>query len=616
MSLPIGVLNRGFPAGCLICLLSLVILPGPARGEAPSFNFENTWEHEDSRESGSWSSTDTIKQEYNLGWDLTVSPRLEMETNFQLATEDIIKSRDVDTKKVTPSLDVSFHWDVADLTLTAKDEISWTNEFGTPRKDVIDLGLELDFSPFLFPPPINLTYKINDTYQEGLEEKTEKKLEISTTEDFWPMGTLDLSYKRDSLDQKVVADSDTEDWEWSAIFTYEALLTSALKMSLVEELTRAERDDRADSGTLLLREEDDMSNTQFKLTLETFPDIVASLEYSDERENVPAEKSTVRDLTLSFEAVQEVVGLGSLTETIEITRSSEETLAAYLPSADTTDAGESISLELSGNPWTYIDYTFKLTRDDTDTTDDIALTRDDVRVDTLDFSLTVTPSPPVVVEFSVNDETTYSSGAADERTATWELAGTFQGDFLDVPNLIFKPTVESTLTWDREAGTEERDQTLKLEFTYTFTLPAPYTVELQPYYEWTESDTDGEEVTIGTSYKVNLHFQFSGWVVDIDHTGDFEDILEDEIPGGEWTLAREASLDVSREITGTITWSAAYTYKIAEDGKEDDDLETKLQWDFLGMEASLTYNQTRVFSTEDSDGTVTRKYTGLIAMDF
>ena len=139
-----------------LLLPMIILLPdGSLMADTPSFTIDLEYESEQVYIPGDWNTIDTYNQTYSFDWGETFSSRLTVDLGFELRFEDILRSLDVDEKTVEPSLDLSLKSLVWDLSLVAQDTIDYTNEFNTPRKDVIEFGVDLNFVPFYLP-----TFKI------------------------------------------------------------------------------------------------------------------------------------------------------------------------------------------------------------------------------------------------------------------------------------------------------------------------------------------------------------------------------------------------------------------------------------------------------------------------
>jgi hypothetical protein len=238
--------------GCLI--FSILFLPGILLAGVPGFSIDNSYEREQEFVVDDWVVTETFVQDYTFDWDETFSDRLDVNLEFRLTIEDIFKSNDVDTKEVTPSLELDLSSIIWDLGFSAEDTIEYTNEFNKERKDALEFSAELDLAPD-YLPTFNATLQKLINEQQNLEDTNEEKIDLITTYGFGEVITLDASYKREKLDDRLLNNSDKDLTRWDFTTSFNHPMAPSLKLNIDTTLEGETEDTLNNSGQVILSEQ-------------------------------------------------------------------------------------------------------------------------------------------------------------------------------------------------------------------------------------------------------------------------------------------------------------------------------------------------------------------------
>ncbi|MCK5352430.1 hypothetical protein KAJ77_07615, partial [bacterium] len=454
----------------------------------------------------------------------------------------------------------------------------------TPRKDALEFGLDLDLFPLYLPPLKVQLQKLIDT-QENLEDKVERKLDVSTDYHFADFFDVDMSWKEEDLDDRLFDNKDVSSQEWDFNFNYGQALTPAFKVDFQSGLSGSKEETRNNAGTLLIAEREKDLDVNLKFTLEAFPDFYSDLEITKDRDLVG--DSDEDEITLSVEYIQTLADLVTLTENLDLGR---KTVSS--PTEETLENDFEFTIELAGAPYKYTDYSIEYNYHIGDLEDEINPTNTKKTVDQeFDLSVTIEPNEKVILDTSYNWSSTKEDGVETGAENTIKIEGVFDGELLDAPNLIFTPSLEISSEKDFTDNTTSNIVDLELDFVYGFVLARNVIWVLETTYNWKQDDG---EVTR-----------------DLDLESDF--VIDLITPTWEFYFEQNASTTISfdsteptswdhdftfgaiRELTPRIFFDVEYQYQYSSDDLNSDEFETNLEW--RGRNSSLAFKVTneRVF---------------------
>jgi len=585
-----------------LLLPMIIILPErPLMADSPSFNIDNTFEREQEYIPGDWNTTDTYTQEYSFNWSETFSARLEVDLNFELQLEDIIRSLDVDEKTLEPSLDLSFRSLVWDLSLLAKDTIDFTNEFNTPRKDSLEYGLELNLFPFYLPALSIELQRILDM-QDNLEDKVENKVDANIDYELTEFLNASFSWKEEITDDRMFDNSDIDSHDWEFNLDYSQTMTSSLKVDFQSNWRGSREDTLNNAGQILSSEREHEIENNLKFSLDTFPNFDSELEFILLNDFVEDGDEKTIDFTASYD--QPIVELGTLTETVTITRERID-----LTTENTSDLDMDFEVELAGTPDRYIDYSLKYTLEISDHEDGIDPSADlKSQEDTFDLSVTLTPNEKATIENSLNWSVTRENGSRSDSSREILIEGTFEGELFDVPNLTFSPLLELSKEKDFITGDTTDVFNLELEFIYSIVLPPTAFWELGSTYRWEKEEDLTRELELTSDFTLELA-DFS-WDVEFEEesTGTIE--YDTDVPTF-WE--HDLTLTLGKDLTPVIRFDTQYTYSYDGDDANSDEIEADLEWRYRNTFLTFSYNRDRIFENPQD---IVRVYTVEISMEF
>lgn len=571
--------------GCLI--FSILFLPGILLAGVPGFSIDNSYEREQEFVVDDWVVTETFGQDYTFDWDETFSDRLDVNLEFRLTIEDIFKSNDVDTKEVTPSLELDLSSIIWDLGFSAEDTIEYTNEFNKERKDALEFSAELDLAPD-YLPTFNATLQKLINEQQNLEDTNEEKIDLITTYGFGEVITLDASYKREKLDDRLLNNSDKDLTRWDFTTSFNQPMAPSLKLNIDTTLEGETEDTLNNSGQVILSERSRTLENRARLTLETWPNISSDLEITDERELVD-DTDTIK-VDFDFKISQEFLPIGILTERLEFGR---ERVKSPIPQDDVRDLDIGFTLEFAGNPSDYLDYSVKQSLDLTDSEFADTTKNTDTRQRDFDLSITITPAKDLSLDLAYNRSTVYTTGSVTSESRSYKIELTYEGEAFDFPNLTFNPSVEFSTDNDRVTNETTDKQTIDLEFTYTFNLPKVFVLVLEPGYTFERTDGVTENVDLKLAYEMAFILQHADWEFSIENDGEYTNNF-----GADDDYNNDISVQISVGLLGNIQFDVEYQYQTSDDSDNEDTLEASVDMEFDNATLSVSYENDRAFSTE------------------
>jgi hypothetical protein len=570
--------------------------------DAPGFSIDNSFEREQEYFPGDWSIVDTYSQLYTLDWGETYSSRLAVQMTFKLEMEDIIRSLDVDEKQITPSFELDLTGLVWSLNFLVQDTIDYSNEFNTPRKDALEFGLDLDLSP-LYLPPIKAQFQNLIDTQDNLEDKVERKLDLSTDYAFAEFFDVDLSWKEEDLDDRLFDDNDISSQEWDFNFNYGQAVTPVLKVDFQSGLSGRKQETRNNAGTLLLLERERDSETALKFTLDTFPGFTSDLEVTQNRDL--ANNSDEDEITLSAQYIQTVMNLGTLTENLEVGRKTVSSLTE-----ETLNNNFGFTIELAGTPYRYADYSLKYDYNIDDLEDDVVPTNNGKTVDQeFDISVTIEPIEEITLDTSFNWSSTREDGVSTGSARTFKIEGIFDGELLDVPNLTFTPSLKVSSENNIDDNTDSNIYNLELNIIYALILPKNISWELETIYNW-EQDDGGETSDLELGSELDIDLITPTWDFNFSQSSSTTVTFDSNEPT---STDHDFTFTAIRDLTARIFFDLEYQYQYSSDEENSDEFETNLEW--RGRSSSLAFKVTneRVFINPKE---VLRTYGAEFTMEF
>jgi outer membrane usher protein FimD/PapC len=192
---------------------------------------------------------------------------------------------------------------------------------------------------------------------------------------------------------------------------------------------------------------------------------------------------------------------------------------------------------------------------------------------------------------------------------TFKIEGVFDGELLDVPNLIFTPSLDISFERDITNNTDSNVYDLELDFVYEFVLPRNVSWELETTYNWNQDEGEmTRELDLGSDFVVDL----------ITPTWDFNfeqnastTISYDNIEPTSWD--NDFTFGASRELTPRIFFDVAYQYQYSGDSENSDEFETNLEWHGRNSSLAFTFSKERTF---EGPKDVVRTYEAEFTLEF
>jgi hypothetical protein len=583
-----------------------ILYASPVLADRPIFTIDNSYDRNESYDPNGVVVTETFSQNYSLDWTESITDRLDASLIFKLTMDDTHASEGVDTKNVSPTFDLNLLNPIWDLTLTVQDNIEYSNEFNSARKDAIEYGVELNLLPYILPP-LSATYRVAVDDQENLSDSTSKKLDLNTDYLFGKSLNVNGAWKLEVFDDRLNDLSDTESQDWNLNLSWYTILTPALKFNLESSWDGGSEETLDNSGTVISSSQTETLDNSFKLSLVSWPGIISNFELSQENDLV--EGSEDGSISFSIETGQVFLGAGTLLETLEISRDS---FKSSIPQEDSTESTYNFSVEFFGDPSKYLSYSVNQTFEwkDSDFADSSQDTN--TRSDAFDLSLSLFPTYYFIVDITYNQSADFEGGSQTAESKQFKLSLDYSGEVLNVPNLLFVPKLDYSTDIDLVTDVKNVKETIDLDLIYEFNLPPQLGLIVQPSYSWSRSngDTTTEDLTV--DYEVFWDLQYGQWSVLFNHNGDYTKPL---LTGTEEedTFDKEFNVIAIAVLAGNIDFDLDYQFTMPDGDDNQDSLTLSLVWLLYNSTISTSFENSRTFSDERDE---TRTFTVEFFMEF
>lgn len=569
-----------------LCVL-FVLLNGTALADVPVFTIDNGYERDQEYDPVDWIVTETFFQMYTLDWGESFTDRLDLDMQFQLGMEDIHNSQDVDTKTVSPYLDLGLVNPYWDFSFTAEDVIEYTNEFNKARKDEIQYSTQFSLFPRLLPA-LQITYDVLQNQQENLEDNLEKRLDIVSDYSFGDMVILDARWKKDTFDDRLVDFNDKDSESWDVNLSLIQLLTPTLKLNF-ESTWEGDYEDTLDNaGTVIESNNSEGLENKLLLTLDSFPMVHSDLELFSNREFIDNTHET--DINFGFEIAQQFLELGTLIETFELGRNR---FRSPVPQNDLTELDFLFSVEFTGVPSQFIGYSIEQSFEAIDSTFADSSLNTDTFNSEFDLSVTIVPFYELVIDTSYNQSTDYEKGSRTGEAQNLKIEMTYEGEALYIPNLIFEPSILFSTETDYVVNDTTRTEEVDLHFIYEFNTPPPLLFILEPGYLIKRIDGVTEDEELRFDYDFSWDVRWRAWTLFFQYLGEYtQPLVEDETT----THDNEFNFEASTVLIGNLFLDVDYSFRTFKEEDKQDALTVNLDWDFYNMILSLAYKNNRTFS--------------------
>jgi len=475
-------------------------------------------------------TTEDVEQSYGFTYEYTFHPNLRFSLDFSLDITHEINEPDYDTRDLNPAVEVSVEsawwsvsgaWETTEKTSTDPDE-------DTTRDTSWDLELSVEPDSDALPD-VSGTFQRDVAQEGGTTQTVDDDLELSL--DYrngdWLGLTLDL--KKTSTDDRVNADSDTEDRSYKLDLTLDKEFGERARIEAEWTNERQRSMTLADDGGVLERDDSLKNNFRGKLSFLPLDDLELTLDreidWDKDLERGPLQVTDTWTGDIAYGAdITETLGLDlGYTDERKETRGTE---------SDSYAITKDYSFALEFTPWENISFSPSFDRSD--------------KVEWFE-------DPQQPTEDTLDDQ--------------WELEGS--ASFWDDQFQITATRIFREVTENGERTTQERDWDVDLDLGYKG-LP---TLEISPRFTYSQDEDLLKDLTdVEKKWEVNLHLELQlGDVTTfgVDHTYTRTSTYPGE---GEHTIQRDDDTDVSLSFSDFLqgmSLELGLTRKASDRSKDD-----------------------------------------------
>lgn len=565
----------------LVCLAALA--PGVSRAATWSVDASVSDERRTDVTADGSDTTETVDQSYSISYELQIHPTLTFTLDLGLDITDEINEPDYDTREVQPSVEMELQgpWWTLTGSWETSEKSSHDPEVETTRDDSWDAELTMEPAGEALPD-LKLSFQRDLSKEGGVTQTVDTSREASLDYALWDLLDLSFDVRRDTTDDRINPDSDTEDRDYSVDISFDREFGDRFKLEAQWTNERQQSLTLSDDGDVLQRDDSLKNNVQAQITFDPLDDLELSLDREIDWDK-DLEQAAPVDVTDTWTG--EISYGRALTDTIDIdldysderkdTRGAEP--GSYSITRDYSAALdfspiENITISPSFDRSDQIEWF----ADPTQTTDD---TLDDTWEIQLDSSFW-NDQVAFTVTRTWNQTTENGERSTNERNWDLEFTLSYEG----LPNLTLTPDYTYTEDEDLLTDTVDVERQWEVGIQYELTLGDVTTLSLDHTYTRTHTDPAEGKSTIRRDDDTDLTLSLT----------DFFDGM-----GLELSLTRKASDESEDDQGPTVdyTYSASYDWTIFDQY----DLSYEYQLD-KKSEAEDTRNHQITLSAEFLEG--------------
>jgi hypothetical protein len=529
--------------------------------------------------------THTIDQSYTISYEHEINPSLLFFLEFALDITDEKNDGpeagdDFDTLEVTPSLDLELQavwWD-----LDASWERSKQSSTEEDQETTVETTWELEYiaEPASEAAPAGgFTYQRDKDEEAGITQTIEEDLDAGVDYSFWNILEFTFDVTKETTDDKVNPDSDTEGRAYDLEITFDYEFRDVLKLEADWTNERDQAVLLSDKDDVLAREDTLDNNVRALITYNVLEDLELTLEREvDWDKDLEQDTLEVTDTTtgeVSYSAVftdnfgidlfygeEREDNRGTESDSYIVTRDYEASFEyspipniSFIPSYDRSDEDEDFDdPEL----------------EDGDTVDE------EWEVE-LDASFWY---DQVEISVARTFTTTKEQGEKTTDEKDWDIDLLLA--FVGIPNLELSPEFTFTETQDKIQHTVDTEKEFEVGVDYDLSLNDVLTLSLSHTYTRISKDPDEGVSTIERQDDTDIVLTWDnfleGMVLEFDFTRQADDESKDD---------KEAVVDYTYGVT--YDWdileqyvvSVEYTYDQLGDSEDTQNVQTTFSMEFF-----------------------------------
>jgi predicted porin len=523
--------------------------------------------------------TQTTEQSYAISYETEINPALLLALDFTLDITD--EENDVSTREVTPSVDLGLEavwWD-----FTANWERSKVSSDDPEQQTTVDetWDLELTTEPQGGVVPSTTAHYQRDENEEGGDTQTiDKTIEASLDYSVWEdrLGlTFDIA--KDTSDDKVNPDSDTEDRSYNLEVTFDYDYGDNLAFTVEWSNDRQQSVTLSDDDDVLEKDDTLDNNLRGQIQYNLFD----GLELTLDREIEWAKDLELGPLETTDTWTGEAAYGASLTEAVDVDLDfSEERVNTDGTESDSDTTTRDYAVALDFAPFDNITFTSSFDRSDqTERFDDSSQENTDTVDDQWEFELNAAFWYDQI-EFTIarTFSNTEEQGQKTEKNRDWDIDVTILFD--GIPNLELSPEYTFTQTKDLLQDTTDEERIIDFGVGYEISLNDVLILTLDHTYTRTRKDPAEGQSTIQRDDDTDLTLSWDeflrGMSLELNMTRQASDESEDD---------KEAVIDYTyiffndTATTDIYTISFEFTQDDLDDSEDTRNILTTFSAEFL-----------------------------------
>jgi hypothetical protein len=568
-----------------------LLLAAPSHGAFISGSYEISWDQDVDKTETETTDIRRFKQTLDLNYKGFLSPVVENEITFKIEQE--INSNAADTTRFLPTLDLGMKGNFWEAKAGGKRTQENSDEPGQNEKITDSFFIEIFYLAPENVPDLKAKYTLDTDFEEDATDTEDTEITLSSV--YKPNDWLDLKgdYTRNESEDKINADSDTEDDKISGSVSLRHFLSEKIKLEAQYELDISKGATLLDGGGKTNQTDDWTQTVKNSLSFRPFKttDLDASYDYDLEQDKETGEDTITR--TTNVSATQKIAAFFDL-----MGEYNREVIEEKGTADDNERTIDEWTVELKAIFSKQLDFSIEYEKEDTDEVHDDPSLNTTSGTQTWSGTWTGDLAPFWKASASYDRTENFEDDVTTTIDTDYNLKSTF--DFKTI-NLTFEPTYDITETEDRQISPAEETEIRDFNFKIAWKVFSTRTMEAEfdhTYGRITDSGADNIQRTDDTSANLTWTEPFPGWIFGFDVTRSATDTSEDDLPP---------------DITSTFGFKADYKYEqlsMSLDTKYDkksptDDsmtVDAKVGWTAPRWDAELSYSFDKTFSDERDEG--------------
>jgi predicted porin len=287
----------------LLFYLFLVVFPliptVPAHGALISGSYELSWDQDVDKTETETTDVQKFRQTLGLEYRGFLSPVVENEVTVQIEQE--INTDEADTTRFLPTLDLGLKGNFWEARAGGKRTQENSDEPGENEKITDNFFIEFFYLAPENVPDLKAKYTLDTDFEEGETDTEDQEITLSSV--YKPTDWLDLKgdYTRNESEDKINADSDTEDETINGSVAFRHFLSEKIKFDAQYDVEISKGATLLDGGGKTNQTDDQTQTVKSSLSFRPFKttDLDASYDYDLDQDKETGEDTITRNAEIS-----------------------------------------------------------------------------------------------------------------------------------------------------------------------------------------------------------------------------------------------------------------------------------------------------------------------------